>query len=120
MSDYTHDRNAEFSITNITRPDLIEMFSNALVLTESILKKVTTEQLTRSHNLMLEFPGKDIGDIIITVAVHFGYHTGQAVTNSRKIKTIFSMYKKAMVALRAYVIILSLTLKYDSEKITCK
>ena len=84
---YQRARDAEFRTKNIPKEKLVDMVKKALSLTQDILKYVTNERLAEPHNIQPEFPEKDVGDLIATVVVHFGYHVGQAVTKEARLKS---------------------------------
>ncbi len=84
---YQRDRDAEFRMKGIPKKKLVNMLNEALSLTQDVLKSVTNERLVEPHNIQQEFPEKDIGDLIATVAVHFGYHVGQAVTKTARLES---------------------------------
>jgi len=84
---YQRDRDAEFRMKGIPKKKLVNMLKEALSLTQDVLKAVTNERLVEPNNIQQEFPEKDIGDLIATVAVHFGYHVGQAVTKTARLES---------------------------------
>ena len=84
---YQRERDAEFSTKNIPKKKLVDMINEALSMTQNILKTVTNERLTGPHNIQPEFPEKDVGDLIVTVVVHFGYHVGQAATKMARLES---------------------------------
>ena len=85
---YERNRSTEFSRRKVPKAELEGMLSDALKQTKAILENVPDKELPLPHKILDEFPEKDIGDLIATVTAHFGYHVGQAMTKSARLKRV--------------------------------
>ncbi|WP_153798624.1 DUF1572 family protein [Foetidibacter luteolus] len=74
---YERNRDAEFSLKNIPRAELVEMIDQTIEAVEAGLDNVTEEQLVQEYPLLVLATKTTTGYFLIHLAMHLSYHLGQ-------------------------------------------
>ena len=76
-SGYVRNRDAEFATKGLTRDEIRAQIRDTLTELESALDSITDDQLSAVFPLPIRDFRVRTSDMLIHLAVHFGYHLGQ-------------------------------------------
>jgi hypothetical protein len=74
---YIRNRDAEFSLKNIPRKELVKMVEDAIPMIDNTLSAMTDDQLNEEYPLMVLKEKTSTGYFFVHLASHLGYHLGQ-------------------------------------------
>jgi uncharacterized damage-inducible protein DinB len=76
-SGYIRDREAEFSLKNIPRPELLEKIMDTITVVESGLRPLTEQQLEMEYPILVLKEKTSTAYFLVHLAAHLSYHLGQ-------------------------------------------
>jgi uncharacterized damage-inducible protein DinB len=76
-SGYIRDRDAEFSLKNIPRKELIQRIEDTIQVIDHVLPKLTAEQLEREYPIIVLKEPTSTAFFLVHLATHLTYHLGQ-------------------------------------------
>ncbi|MFL9482690.1 DinB family protein [Chitinophagaceae bacterium LWZ2-11] len=74
---YVRDRDAEFSLKNIPRTELIQKINETIVVVEETLNKLHEEKLDEEYPMETSKGKITISAFLLHIATHLTYHIGQ-------------------------------------------
>ena len=76
-TNYTRQRELEFSLKDIPRVELIKKIDDTLAVVETTLKKLTNEEIKNEYPILI-FENKTSTEyLLVHLATHLNYHLGQ-------------------------------------------
>jgi len=76
-SGYVRNRDAEFSLKNIPRDQLIKQVEETITAVDSALEKLEQSQLDELYPMKVFEDDMTTGYFLVHLAMHLGYHLGQ-------------------------------------------
>jgi hypothetical protein len=77
QSGYIRDREAEFSLKNVPRTELLQKIEDTIVVIDKTLAALSEEQLELDYPIVVLDGKTTTGFMLIHLATHLGYHLGQ-------------------------------------------
>ncbi|MDZ4679570.1 MAG: DUF1572 family protein [Saprospiraceae bacterium] len=77
QSGYLRNRDAEFSLKNVPRAELIAGIDETIAVVENTLDRLTDSQLQEEYPQQVFGHAMTTGYFLIHLATHLGYHLGQ-------------------------------------------
>jgi len=74
---YIRDRPLEFSLTGISKAELLTKIDETIAVVTAALGKLTEKQLTHLYPVVVFEEKMQIGDMLTYLATHLNYHLGQ-------------------------------------------
>lgn len=74
---YVRDRDAEFSLKNIPRKELIQKIEETILVIDKVLPRLTQEQLEREYPIIVLKEPTSTEFFLVHLATHLTYHLGQ-------------------------------------------
>jgi uncharacterized damage-inducible protein DinB len=74
---YLRNRDAEFSLKNISRQDLIQKIEETIHMIDRVLPKLTVEQLELEYPIIVLKEPTSTEYFLVHLATHLTYHLGQ-------------------------------------------
>ncbi len=85
-SGYIRDRDAEFSLKNIPRKELIQKIEDSIQVIDHVLPKLTAEQLEKEYPIIVLKEPTSTAFFLVHLATHLTYHLGQINYHRRLIE----------------------------------
>lgn len=76
-TNYVRHRELEFSLKDIPRDELIQKIQETTILVESILEKLTEEQLKQDYPIVVFESKNSTAFFLVHLTTHLAYHLGQ-------------------------------------------
>lgn len=76
-SGYIRNREAEFSLKNISRTTLIQQIEDTITVIDDSLSKLTMEDLDKEYPILVFKEKTTTGFFLVHLATHLSYHLGQ-------------------------------------------
>jgi uncharacterized damage-inducible protein DinB len=76
-TDYIRNREAEFSLKDIPKEELVEKISQTIEVVENALAKVTEEDLAKEYPILVFDKKTSTEYFLVHLATHLTYHLGQ-------------------------------------------
>lgn len=76
-TNYVRHRELEFSLKDVPRDELIQKIQETKILVESILEKMTEEQLEQDYPIVVFESKNSIAFFLVHLTTHLAYHLGQ-------------------------------------------
>lgn len=76
-SGYIRDREAEFSLKNMPRPELLKKIKDTIIVVENGLKLLTEQQLEMEYPILVLKEKTSTAYFLVHLATHLSYHLGQ-------------------------------------------
>ncbi|QHS59763.1 DinB family protein [Chitinophaga agri] len=87
MSGYIRDREAEFSVKDVPRSELLQKIADTITIVDHTLAGLTATQLEEEYPIVV-FDGKTTtGYMLMHLATHLAYHLGQINYHRRLLDT---------------------------------
>lgn len=83
---YIRNRDAEFTLKNIPRKELIQKIEDTIKVVDEILPKLTTEQLEKEYPIVVLKEPASTEYFLVHLATHLTYHLGQINYHRRLIE----------------------------------
>ncbi|MEY4931450.1 MAG: hypothetical protein RI909_2174 [Bacteroidota bacterium] len=77
QTDYVRDRDAEFSLKNIPRKDLIQKIDDTIRVIDQVLPTLTSAQLESEYPIIVLKEPTSTEFFLVHLASHLTYHLGQ-------------------------------------------
>ncbi len=77
QTDYVRDRDAEFSLKNIPREELIKKIEAIILVIDKVLPSITPEQLDQEYPMIVLKEPTSTEFFLVHLATHLTYHLGQ-------------------------------------------
>lgn len=74
---YVRDRDAEFSLKNIPRQELIQKIEDIIQMIDQVLPKLTIEELKKEYPIIVLKEPTSTEFFLVHLATHLTYHLGQ-------------------------------------------
>lgn len=74
---YIRHRDAEFSLKNIARKELLEAIEETKTIIKQSLDTLTEDDLKQIYPQELGYPIKTVSHLLVHLTIHLGYHLGQ-------------------------------------------
>jgi uncharacterized damage-inducible protein DinB len=74
---YVRDRDAEFSLKNIPRKELIKKIEDTIQVVDQVLPKLSQEQLEKEYPIIVLKEATSTEFFLVHLATHLTYHLGQ-------------------------------------------
>ena len=74
---YVRDRDAEFSLKNISRKELIQKIEGTILVIDQVLPALTAEQLEKDYPMVVLKEATSTEFFLVHLATHLTYHLGQ-------------------------------------------
>lgn len=74
---YVRDRDAEFSLKNISRKELLQKIEETILVVDQVLPTLTPEQLEREYPIIVLKEPTSTEFFLVHLATHLTYHLGQ-------------------------------------------
>jgi uncharacterized damage-inducible protein DinB len=74
---YIRDRDAEFSLKNIPRKELIQKIEDTVQMIDQVLPKLTLEELNNEYPIIVLKEPASTEFFLVHLATHLTYHLGQ-------------------------------------------
>lgn len=74
---YVRDRDAEFSLKNIPRKELIQKIEETILVIDKVIPRLTQEQLEREYPIIVLKEPTSTEFFLVHLATHLTYHLGQ-------------------------------------------
>ncbi len=74
---YVRNRDAEFSLKNISRKELIEKIEGTIQVVDQVLPALTAEQLEKEYPMVVLKEATSTEFFLVHLATHLTYHLGQ-------------------------------------------
>lgn len=74
---YVRDRDAEFSMKNISRQELIQKIEGTIGVVDQVLPALTAEQLEKDYPMVVLKEATSTEFFLVHLATHLTYHLGQ-------------------------------------------
>jgi hypothetical protein len=85
---YSRDRDAEFSLKNIPKAELLTMIDQTITVVDSSLDKMNAAQLEEDFPMLVFKEKTTTSYMLVHLVAHLGYHLGQVNYHRRLIDTI--------------------------------
>jgi uncharacterized damage-inducible protein DinB len=82
---YVRDRDAEFSLTNISRKELIQKIVDTIAVVNKVLPTLSDETIQKEYPLLVLKEKTSTEYFLIHLTTHLGYHLGQVNYHRRLI-----------------------------------
>lgn len=76
-TNYVRHRELEFSLKDVPRDELIQKIQETKILVESILEKMTEEQLEQDYPIVVFESKNSTAFFLVHLTTHLAYHLGQ-------------------------------------------
>lgn len=76
-TNYVRNRELEFSLKDVPRDELIQKIQETKILVESILEKMTEEQLEQDYPIVVFESKNTTAFFLVHLTTHLAYHLGQ-------------------------------------------
>jgi uncharacterized damage-inducible protein DinB len=76
-SNYTRNRELEFSLKNVPKQDLINMIEATIIVVNETLGKITEEQLNSEYPTLVFHEKTSTEFFLVHLTTHLAYHLGQ-------------------------------------------
>jgi uncharacterized damage-inducible protein DinB len=77
QSGYVRNRDAEFSLKNIPRQELIQKIEDTIQMIDSVLPKIKPDQLEKEYPMIVLKEPTSTEYFLVHLATHLTYHLGQ-------------------------------------------
>ncbi len=74
---YIRDRDAEFSLKDVPRKELIQKIEDTILMIDQVLPKLTEEQLEKDYPIIVLKESTSTEFFLVHLATHLTYHLGQ-------------------------------------------
>lgn len=74
---YVRDRDAEFSLKNMSRKELIQKIEDTIVVVDQVLPALTSQQLEKEYPMVVLKEATSTEFFLMHLATHLTYHLGQ-------------------------------------------
>jgi len=85
---YSRDRDAEFSLKNIPKAELLRMIDETIIVVDRSLDKISEGQLEEDFPMLVFKEKTTTSYMLVHLVAHLGYHLGQVNYHRRLIETI--------------------------------
>ncbi len=85
QSGYVRNRDAEFSLRNIPRKELIQKIEDTINMIDQVMTTLTTDQLEKEYPMVVLREPTSTGFFLVHLATHLSYHLGQVNYHRRLI-----------------------------------
>lgn len=82
---YVRNRNAEFSRKNVSKDELLEEIEGTIKMISPIIDKLTQDDMRKTFPPDTFSQGGTVGEEILRIGLHLGYHLGQINYHRRTI-----------------------------------
>ena len=82
---YIRDRDAEFSLKDVPRKELIQKIEDTILMIDQVLPKLTEEQLEKDYPIIVLKESTSTEFFLVHLATHLTYHLGQVNYHRRLI-----------------------------------
>ncbi|HEY4149609.1 MAG TPA: DinB family protein [Chitinophagaceae bacterium] len=76
-TDYVRNREAEFSLRNVPRQELVKMIEATVAVVDSSLDKIVPEQLNQEYPIQVFDKKMTVEFFLLHLCTHLSYHLGQ-------------------------------------------
>lgn len=88
QSSYVRDRDAEFSLRDVPRTDLLAQLDETIAVINRTLPKLDPALLDQEYPLLVFKEKTTTGYFLVHLAVHLGYHLGQVNYHRRLVEGV--------------------------------
>lgn len=74
---YARDRDAEFSLKNIPRKELIQKIEETILVVDQVMRQLTSTQLEKEYPIIVLKESTSTGFFLVHLVSHLTYHLGQ-------------------------------------------
>jgi len=85
-SGYIRQRNLEFSLTDVSKSELIKQLEDTISIVENTLQNLTVEDLQRAYKLQVFNAPMTTEYFLVHLSTHLAYHLGQVNYHRRLIE----------------------------------
>lgn len=76
-TDYVRQRNLEFSLKNIPKPELIKKIEETILIVDNALDKLTESELEKEYPILVFDEKTSTEYLLVHLTTHLTYHLGQ-------------------------------------------